>query len=181
MRRETKRLILRTWEERDLEAHHRLFNDKEVAYWLDIEIPRSMEEAKEGLAGDIGYFTNNGYGRVAVELKETGEVIGRTGIRIMTHPGEEYPEVGYQMLSEFAGQGYATEASWAAACWGFEELGHDFLVSLIWNPNTRSQAVAKKNGYIPWIETSREELPMTIWRLTKAEWEVRIRNMEHDQ
>ena len=89
-------------------------------------------------------FHLDGFERFAVELKETGRVIGFCGIKYL--PEIELPEVGYRYLKAYWGRGIGTEA--AHACVGFarEDLGIEKLVALIIPENIASIRVAEKLG-----------------------------------
>src|SRR5687767_3867968 len=52
-------------------------------------------------------YAKTGMGRWAVELKTTGEFIGWCGLKL--HSDENEVDVGYRLLPEFWGKGYAVE------------------------------------------------------------------------
>ena len=85
-----------------------------------------------------------GYGRFAVELKETGKVIGFCGIKYL--PEIDLPEVGYRYLTEYWGRGIGTEAAQACVEFAREDLKIKKLVALIMPGNTGSMRVAEKLG-----------------------------------
>ena len=56
--------------------------------------------------------------------------------------------MGYLFVRKHWGKGYATEAAWACMEYGFLELGHDRIISLIDPENNASIRVADKNGLV---------------------------------
>ena len=73
------------------------------------------------------------------------------------------------------GSGYAVEAGARAVRYGFEELGQEFLFSLILQENNRSQSVARRLGYEPGVErvlSFYPDSPHVIWRLGRSKWEA---------
>ena len=77
-----------------------------------------------------GIWIIRGYGHWAIEVKETGELIGRAGAWF---PDGWYPEMeaGWVVGREHWGSGYATEAGGEALRQVFATLGVDARVSLI--------------------------------------------------
>ena len=73
IRFETERLILRNYTMDDVPAVHEYFSDEEVSRYEDFW-PQTVEEVTEGLS-EWKDMDN----RMAVVLKETGELIGSVG------------------------------------------------------------------------------------------------------
>ena len=104
-----------------------------------------MEEAKQRLEqGPLSDYQEFGYGRFAVELKETGEVIGFCGIKYLKEI--DLPEVGYRYLKEYWGRGIGTEAARACVEFARQDLNINKLIALIIPENTASIRVAEKLG-----------------------------------
>jgi RimJ/RimL family protein N-acetyltransferase len=59
------------------------------------------------------------------------------------------PELGWALIREHWGFGYATEAAAAIRDWARESRSIDRLVSLISSDNVRSQRVAERLGALP--------------------------------
>jgi len=91
-----------------------------------------------------GIWTIRGYGLWAVEVKATGELIGRAGVWFP----EGWPEIeaGWVIGQEHWGNGYATEAGREALRQAFATLGVDHVISLIRPDNPASRRVAEKLG-----------------------------------
>ena len=142
---ETGRLKLRLITEQDGQIMFELSSDPEVIKYAESTPVRNTQEARERLEdGPLSDYEKYGYGRFAVELKETGNVIGFCGIKYI--PEIELPEIGYRYLKEYWGRGIGTEA--ARACVGFarQDLKIKKLVALIMPENTGSINIAVKLG-----------------------------------
>ncbi len=87
-------------------------------------------------------YSKNGMGRWAVELKSTGEFIGWCGLKF--HADENEVDVGYRLLPEFWGKGYAPETGLACCAWGFKTKGLKRIVARVHPQNIRSIKVAEK-------------------------------------
>ena len=59
------------------------------------------------------------------------------------------PEIGYGVLKECEGQGYATEAVRAACRWAFSQPGVHAVEAETGPGNAASQAVLHKVGFVP--------------------------------
>jgi RimJ/RimL family protein N-acetyltransferase len=122
----------------------KLNSDPEVIKYADTPV-RDMEEVRERLEqGPLFDYEKYGYGRFAVELKETGKVIGFCGIKYL--PEIDLPEVGYRYLKEYWGRGIGTEAAKACVEFAREDLKIKKLIALIIPENIASIKVAEKLG-----------------------------------
>ena len=141
---ETARLRLRLFTHDDLQIMFKLSSDPDVIKYADTPA-RDLEEARERLEqGPLFDYEKYGYGRFAVELKETGKVIGFCGIKYL--PEIDLPEVGYRYLKEYWGRGIGTEAAKACVEFAREDLKITKLIALIIPENIASIKVAEKLG-----------------------------------
>jgi len=144
MRIETERLILRPIDpERDFDAWARSMADPVAVRYIGGKV-LDRAQAWRHMAAIIGHWHIRGYGFFSVESKETGEWVGRVG---PWYPeGWPEPEVGWTILREHWGKGYATEAGRASIRYAFDELGWRKVIHVILTGNERSIAVAERLG-----------------------------------
>jgi RimJ/RimL family protein N-acetyltransferase len=110
---ETERLIIRNYNEDDLEALAGILAHPEtMAFWPR---PLTRDEAAGWLARNIERRETSIYGRRAVILKATGALIGDAGVVRAELDGEERDDLGYIIHQEHWGRGYASEAARALA------------------------------------------------------------------
>lgn len=102
-----------------------------------------------------------------MELKETGEFVGRVGLIRQ----EEGIEVAYALAPRHWHRGYATEAARACRDWAFTHLACDRVISLVYTRNQPSRRVAERNGMRIVAEITRANLPHHVYAITRAEWE----------
>lgn len=141
---ETARLRLRLFTHDDLQVMFKLGSDPDVIKYADTPV-RDLDEARERLEqGPLSDYEKYGYGRFAVELKETGKVIGFCGIKYL--PEIDLPEVGYRYLKEYWGRGIGTEAAKACVEFARDDLKIKKLVALIIPENIASIKLAEKLG-----------------------------------
>lgn len=141
---ETKRLRLRLFTHDDLAVMHELNTDPDVVRYAD-DPAKDLEESRRRLQeGPLSDYAKYGYGRFAVELKDTGKVIGFCGIKYL--PEIELPEVGYRYLKEYWGRGIGTEAARVCVEFARQDLNIKKLIALIIPENIGSIRVAEKLG-----------------------------------
>ena len=116
-----------------------------------------------------------GCGRVLSRRESTGRWIGRLGP--WQPDGWPGTEVGWGLVREYWGRGYATEGAAASIDWAFATLGWTEVIHCIAPENLASQAVARKlgsrnrgRGLLP---PPYEESRVEIWGQTRAQWFAR--------
>ncbi|MGH7723207.1 MAG: GNAT family N-acetyltransferase [Candidatus Dormibacteria bacterium] len=142
----TERLLLRQWRETDLDAYAAMVADPNVMRYLGEGTAVDRFGAWRQLATYIGHLTLRGYSHWALELRETGEFIGRAGP--WRPDGWPALEIGWAIAPAHQGRGYATEAGRVALRVAWENLRPDRLVSLVRPGNEPSAAVARKLGAV---------------------------------
>lgn len=170
---ETPRLILRVPVREDFEGFVQLMSEERSARFIGGVQPRSL--VWRGFTSLVGSWAVLGFGMFSVFEKESGRWVGRIG----AHCPEGWPgtEVGYSLLPEFWGKGYAVEAATRCIDWAFSELGWTDVIHSIHPENVASQAVARRlgatnrgPGHLP---APYADVPIDIWGYTRAQWEGR--------
>jgi RimJ/RimL family protein N-acetyltransferase len=169
----TPRLLLRPPVLDDFEGIARLLSDAQVAKSLSASgKPRSRFEAWQSFAGQVGHWQLRGFGMFNVFERGSGAFVGRIGPWFP----EGWPglEVGWSLISDYWGRGYATEAASASIDFAFRELGQEQVISLIVPENTASIAVALRCGERRVGETTVPHLEgrtIDVYALTRDVWE----------
>ena len=141
----TERLHLRRVILGDAPDLYRLMNDKD---WLlnigDREV-YSVKDAENYIESKFDKtFEEKGFGFFAVTLKTNKEFIGIVGL--VDRDGLDHVDIGYGILPEFRGKGYAYEASKAIYDYGQRSLQIDKIVAIVNADNQPSITVLKKLG-----------------------------------
>lgn len=92
----------------------------------------------------IDCYEKFGVGMCAMGLKETGELIGSSGLQPLEDTGEI--EVGYNLAEEHWRKGYGFEAAMGWLTYGFESMGLDRIVAVCHPENTGSYKIMEKCG-----------------------------------
>ena len=144
---ETERLGIRKFEIEDAKCLYENHLEEEVKRWIPNESYEDMEEAK----GAIRFYMDCVNGRhlpyvLAVELKETGELIGDTGVNEVDGKPDEV-EIGYGICKKYSGNGYATELLKAMTDFIKRTFEINVLYGRVMRGNSASVRVLEKNGY----------------------------------
>ncbi len=144
---ETSRLILREFDEADVEAFYLLGSDPAIIRYTGDPGGglKSLEHALEILRSHpLADYREHGFGRWACVLKETGSIIGFAGLKRLPESGEV--DIGYRFLPAYWGLGLATESGRAILEYGFGTLGLKQIIGLVDPDNIASARVLEKLG-----------------------------------
>ena len=139
---ETDRLRLRPWTEDDFEPFRAYYADERTARYVGGA--KDVDEAWRHFALQIGHWELKGFGYWAVEEKDSGSFAGSVGL--WKSAGWPELELGYWLLPEFQGRGYAREAATRARDYARDALGAPTLVSYIAPENEPSIRLAESLG-----------------------------------
>lgn len=141
---ETERLLLRPLEPSDLDEIASLLGDAEaLTFWGDA---LDREGARDWIQRNLARYQADGFGRCAVLLRETGELVGDCGLIRTEVEGAEEVELGWIVRRSHWGRGIATEAAAAWRDYAFGILDLERIVSMVSEANIASRRVAEKLG-----------------------------------
>jgi len=145
---ETDRLVLRGWGAADVDAYARICADAEVMRYMLPSRPLTQAEVAYDALRLREHWLRHGFGHWVVEEKESGDMVGRSGIK--RHDDwtldPENTEVGWLYARRAWGKGYATEAGRAIVRFCFEQLDRPEVISIAHPDNLASRRVMEKLG-----------------------------------
>ena len=112
------RLIMRAPREEDFPIYRAFYADSEASQFYGG--PLIASNAWKQLAMELGHWYLKGYGMWSLELRSTGEMIGGCGF--WWPGGWPRPELTWWLVKSFRGSGFATEASFSAIDFAYQEL-----------------------------------------------------------
>ena len=127
----------------------------------------TLEQTKEKIDSFISSYRKYGFGKWAVILKETNQLIGYCGIGVEEIDGKQETELGYRLSENYWGQGLATEAARAALDYGFNKLGLPDILAVVEPANTASVRVVEKLGMEYKRQTLFYGLEMSVYQIEK--------------
>lgn len=145
---ETERILARKLEPEDAEQLYKNHAEAKVKKWFPNESYADTDEAKDAIHFFRDCIDQNRLPFVlAIQLKETGELIGDTGVSEV----EEEPdalEIGYQICEKYNGKGLATEVLNAMTAFSFARFNATISYGRVVHGNAASVRVLEKAGYM---------------------------------
>jgi RimJ/RimL family protein N-acetyltransferase len=145
MQLKTDRLILREFTQQDLRQLALILANPKVMQFSPTGT-LSVSQTRAKINSFIVSYKKFGFGKWAVILKESNELIGYCGIALEQIDRVHEPEIGYRLDSKFWCQGLATEAAFITVKYGFEQLKLPYIIGVVELANTASVNVLKKLG-----------------------------------
>lgn len=163
---ETKRLLLRPLALADLDDMASLLGDGEaLTFWGP---PRDRAASRAWIERNLGRYGRDGFGRCAIVLRATGELVGDCGLIRTEVEGTEEIELGWIVSRSHWGRGIATEAGAAWRDYAFEGLALPRIVSMVSEHNIASRRVAEKLGMTVERAAVWDGLPMLMYSVRAA-------------
>lgn len=141
---ETERLFFRKLTHDDLPWLIEMRSPEPVNRYLGGTKMQNPESLAVRLQFYIDCHDKFGFGNCAMGLKETGELIGTSGLQPLEDTGEI--EVGYNLSERFWRQGYGYECAYGWLKYGFESLGLERIVAVSFPDNVGSWKIMEKCG-----------------------------------
>ncbi len=178
---ETERLLLRTWQDKDVDPFAEMCADPVVMrYFPDVMTRQKCEHL---IVRCIEKQEQDGFSMAPVEVRSTGEFLGFVGLNTPTYaaplPFEPCVEIGWRLKQSSWGKGYASEAANAWLRFGFETIGLDEIVAFTIPANEPSQKVMTRIGMQrdrdgdflhPSLPDDHPVAPHVLYRLARSDW-----------
>ena len=170
---ETPRLILKVPSLKEFEPWCAFMADEEAAQYIGKAQPASV--VWRNICSMAGSWQLQGFAMFSVFEKSTGRWVGRVGPwRPHQWPGNE---VGWGVIREVWGKGYAFEAALASMDFAVDVLRWDDIIHSIHPNNVASQKLAKRLGAINRgpgkMPPPYENDPVDLWGQTADDWRAR--------
>jgi RimJ/RimL family protein N-acetyltransferase len=174
----TPRLIIRRWRNNDHEPFAAMNADERVMEYFPSLLTR--EESDAMIVRAESHFDAHDFAPFALELLETGQFLGFTGLMVPSFTAHFTPcvEIGWRLAHEHWNKGYATEAASAVLQLAFQEIGLAEVVSFTTTTNFRSRRVMEKLSMTrdpaddfphPKLAASDPLSPHVLYRLKRTE------------
>jgi RimJ/RimL family protein N-acetyltransferase len=170
---ETARLKLRMWRESDIGPNTAMLADPASGRFITAD-GKPVTDALVGwrnAAIMAGHWALHGFGMFVVEEKSSGRFAGRVGPWFP--PGWPGFEIGWGIVSDVRGKGYALEAATASVDWAFAHFELDQIVHCIDRDNVASQSVARRLGASIEREIDLFGHVADLWVTHRASWTTR--------
>ena len=170
---ETERLIVRQFTPDDANDFFLFNSSKQVMQY--IRPVKNRAESDAFLSEDFNlYLDGFPYGRMFVGEKLTGEFIGTFSILYLD--GEADYHIGYALMPQFWGKGFASELVRFGSAIFFERTNHKTLFAITQPKNVASETVLLKNKFSLSGEFILNDEKLNIFSLTRAFFESKEAN-----
>lgn len=143
---ETEHLILKEFTLNDTGFIVKLLNSEGWLKFIGDRNVRNEADAEVYLTeGPFKYYRELGFGLYGVVLQNNHELIGMCGLLKRTYL--DFPDIGFALLPEYSGQGYAFEIAQATVQFGFDQLGFKRLMAIAAPDNPSSIRLLEKLGF----------------------------------
>lgn len=176
----SERLLLRSWRDDDLAFLQALNADAEVMRHFPACL--DQQQSAQMLVRIRAHFAEHGYGFWALERRDSGELIGVTGLAQVGFAAPFTPavEIGWRLARAHWRQGYAREAARTVLAVAFQHLALDEVVSFTVPANLPSQAVMRAIGMErdmsadflhPKVADGHPLQPHVLYRIRRDQWQ----------
>ena len=170
---ETPRLVLRVPSLKEFESWCAFMADEEAARYIGKVQPPSV--VWRSVCSMAGSWMLEGFAMFSVFEKATARWVGRVGPwRPHQWPGDE---VGWGVIRDVWGKGYALEATIASMNFAVDVLGWTDIIHSIHPDNVNSQRLAMRLGSVNRgpgrLPPPFQDDPVDLWGQTAAEWNAR--------
>jgi len=135
---------------------------------------RSEDESNKWLLENLNHWNRHGFGIWIFRMASDGQFIGRSGLRRVAVGGGTEVELGYALLDNHWGKGFATEIAREILKIGFERFQLESIIALIAAANIRSRRVTKKLGFRFERDVTWKGLPAMMYRLHSKDWKKKL-------
>lgn len=172
---ETERLILREIVPSDDERLFILDSDPEVHKYLGTKPLTDIQQAREYIELIRQQYIDFGIGRWAVIEKKSNLLIGWSGLKFFNtslNNHINFYELGYRLIPDFWGKGYATESAKAWVDYGFTTFDTNEIIGITDILNYDSKKTLKKAGlqYIETFDYDNNGNPVDWFLITREAW-----------
>ena len=162
---ETARLRLEPFNESHYEGLRVMDNDPSVMRYINKGIVKTPEETWESIRRVKSRWENYGYSWWTIKEKASGAIVGAACLQHLANVEGAPLEIGWRLVPEQNGKGYATEAAKAIIDFAAEQTGATYLVAVADPENLPSQRVMQRLGMTYKAIERHYDVPCVVYEL----------------
>jgi len=168
---ETDRLIIRKLTRKDISVWAEFFQDKSSFDYIGLEDDKeACEHSELWMERQFKRYQDGDYGLMALIEKESMKLVGQCGLITMNVKQARELEIGYHIIEQFRGKGYAREAALVMRDFVFENDLADTIITVININNEYSMKVTEKLGLKQTEEIICMDKRSYLYSLSKEDW-----------
>ena len=141
----TARLTLRRITPDDADLMLAIWNDAAFVRYVGDRGIRTPDQARAAIReGALRLYSDFGFGPYCMVLRADGTRIGICGL--FQRDNLEHPDIGFSVLPEYCGAGYASEAAKSVVAFARDDLGISMLTAIVSPENAVSIGLIEKLG-----------------------------------
>lgn len=152
VRLDSERLILREFDDADLEPLAAILSDPRVMEYSSAG-PMDAPTVRDSLESCRHSYRTHGFGQWAVVERGSAWLPGFCGISPVRLDERDEVELAYRLMADRWGEGLASEAGAAVLTAAFERCDLTSVVAIITERHVASRRVARKLGLVPHYTT----------------------------
>jgi len=165
LNKQSERIQFRPIEEVDFDDWLPFFHNEHVKNIFKFPDSSPEELCIQWFERQFFRYENDLGGFNALIDKTTGKLLGHCGLLIQEIDNITELEIGYSLLPDYWGKGYALEAAKFCKDSAFENQWAKSLISIITHENKSSISVAKRNGLEYEKDSVYKGFDVGIWRV----------------
>jgi RimJ/RimL family protein N-acetyltransferase len=162
---ETSRMILRELTRENAAFVLEIVNSPGWLRYIGDRGVKDLEGAERYIDRNINNYQVQGFGLYAMVLKDTMEVAGMCGL--LKREFLPAPDIGYALLPQFEGRGFALEAAKAVMEFAKNKLQMDTLFAIVTRQNQRSIGLLEKLAFAFDKEIAEGSEQLLVYRWTQ--------------
>ena len=157
----TERLTLRQLSIDDKQNIFALRSDKEISKYLDRQASKTIEDAIDFINKINDNIKKNNSIYWAITLTKTRTFVGTICLFNFSNKKSSC-EIGYELMTNFQGQGIMKEAAEKVIDYAFQTLQFQKIITITHNGNQSSTKLLRKYNFIKYIEADKENLILIL-------------------
>ncbi|MGP6136080.1 GNAT family N-acetyltransferase [Enterobacter chuandaensis] len=165
MELETPRLKLEPYNDSHYEGLRVMDSDSGVMRYITGGIVKTPEETREGIRRVQARWDKYNFSWWAIKEKTSGAIVGAACLQHLANVDGAPLEIGWRLVPEHNGKGYATEAAKAIIDYAVERIGATYLVAVADPENIPSQRVMQRLGMTFKAIEQHYDVPCVVYEL----------------
>ncbi|HEO9241177.1 TPA: GNAT family N-acetyltransferase [Enterobacter ludwigii] len=162
---ETPRLKLEPYDDSHYEGLRVMDSDAGVMRYITGGIVKTPEETWEGIRRVQARWDKYNFSWWAIKEKSFGVIVGAACLQHLANVDGAPLEIGWRLVPEHNGKGYATEAAQAIVDYAAEQVGATYLVAVADPENIPSQRVMQRLGMTYKAIEQHYDVPCVVYEL----------------
>lgn len=143
---ETERLRLEPFEDAHYQGLRVMDSDADVMRYVNQGVVKTPDETWDTLRRVQQRWQQYGYSWWVIKKKHSADIIGAACLQHLGNNDNAPLELGWRLLPNQRGQGFATEAARGIIDFAVKQTGTDYLVAVAHTENIPSQRVMQRLG-----------------------------------